>query len=184
MPSFQQTQLSHKVIIVSWLKAYFLHQIFGVFLFIVHAQPFRYIVDSRSLHLGAIPLLLHGPFSLLVPFYAQQLFFPYLEFYLPELRCIHHLFPQMLLDDFCQITFPCLLILFGNEWRALLSVGGVSGEGLKVEMSEERFVLGVVEFHNMFMIIILNYSLKSEQAINKSIIFAISRMASLPLKRI
>lgn len=90
----------------------------------------------------------------------------------------------MLLDDFCQITFPCLLILFGNEWRALLSVGGVSGEGLKVEMSEERFVLGVVGFHNMFMIIILNYSLKSEQSINKSIIFAISRMASLPLKRI
>jgi hypothetical protein len=45
-------------------------------------------------------------------------------------------------------------------------------------------VLGVVEFHNMFMIIILNYSLKSEQSINKSIIFATSRMASLPLKRI
>ena len=80
MPSFQQTQLSHKVIIVSWLKAYFLHQIFGVFLFIVHAQPFRNIVDSRSLHLGAIPLLLHRPFSLLVPFDAQQLFFPYQEF--------------------------------------------------------------------------------------------------------
>ena len=39
-------------------------------------------------------------------------------------------------------------------------------------------MLGVVEFHNMFMIIILNYSLKSEQSINESIIFAISRMAS------
>ena len=38
--------------------------------------------------------------------------------------------------------------------------------------------------YNMFMIIILNYSLKSEQAINKSIIFATSRMALLPLKRI
>ena len=34
-------------------------------------------------------------------------------------------------------------------------------------------MLGVVEFHNMFMIIILNYSLKSEQSINKSIIFAL-----------
>ena len=37
VPSFQQSQQSHEVIIVSWLKAYFLHQIFGVFLFIVHA---------------------------------------------------------------------------------------------------------------------------------------------------
>ena len=90
----------------------------------------------------------------------------------------------MLLDDFCQIASPCLLILFGNKWRALLSVEGVPGEWLEVEMPEEEFVLGVVEFHNMFMIIILNYSLKSEQSINKSIIFAISRMASLPLKRI
>ena len=149
MPSFQQTQQSRKVIIIPWLKAYFLHQIFGVFLFIVHAQPFRYIVDSRSLHLGAIPLLLHGPFSLLIPFDAQQLFFPYLEFYLPELRCIHHLCLQMLLDDFCQIASPCLLVLFGNKWRALLSVGGVSGEGFKVEMPEEGFVLWcIVLLHN------------------------------------
>ena len=62
VPSFQQTQLCREVIIVPWLKAYFLYQIFGVFLFIVHAQPFRNIVDSRSLHLGAIPLLLHGTF--------------------------------------------------------------------------------------------------------------------------
>ena len=173
MPSFQQTQLSRKVIIISWFKAYFLHQIFGVFLFIVHAQPIRNIVDSRSLHLGAIPLLLHGPFSLLVPFYAQQLFFPYLEFYLPELRCIHHLFLQMLLDYFCQIVLPCLLVLFGNEWRTLLTIEGVLGEWLEVKVPEEGFVLGVVEFHNMFMIIILNYSLKSEQSINKSIIFAL-----------
>ena len=134
MPSFQQTQLSRKVIIISWLKAYFLHQIFGVFLFIVHAQPFRYIVDSRSLHLGAIPLLLHRPFPFLVPFYAQQLFFPYLEFNISEFRCIHHLFLQMLLDDFCQIASPCLLVLFGNEWRALLTVEGVPGEWLEVEM--------------------------------------------------
>ena len=56
MPTLQQTQQSRKVIIIPRLKAYFLHQIFGVFLFIVHAQPFRNIVDSRSLHLGAIPL--------------------------------------------------------------------------------------------------------------------------------
>ena len=160
MPSFQQSQLSHEIIIVSWLKAYFLHQIFGVFLFIVHAQPFGNIVDSRSLHLGAIPLLLHRPFSLLVPFYAQQLFFPYLEFNIPKFRGSHHHFLQMLLDDFCQITFPCLLILFGNEWRTLLTIEGVLGEWLEVEVPEERFVLGVVEFHNMFMIIILNYSLK------------------------
>ena len=173
MPSFQQTQLSHKVIIVSWLKAYFLHQIFGVFLFIVNAQPFRNIVNSRSLHLGAIPLFLHRPFSLLVPFYAQQLFFPYLEFYISELRCIHHFCLQMLLDDFFQITSPCLLILFGNKWRTLLTIEGVLGEWLEVKVPEEGFVLGVVEFHNMFMIIILNYSLKSEQSINKSIIFAL-----------
>lgn len=184
VPSFHQSQLCHEIIIVPWLKAYFLHQIFGVFLFLVHAQPFRNIVDSRSLHLVAISLLLHGPFSLLVPFYAQQLFFPYLEFNISGLRCIHHLFPQMLLDDFCQIAFPCLLVLFGNEWRTLLTIEDVLGEWLKVEVPEEGFVLGVVEFHNMFMIIILNYSLKSEQSINKSIIFAILRMASLPLKRI
>ena len=64
---------------------------------------------------GAIPLLFHGPFPLLVPFDAQQLFFPYLEFYLPELRCIHHLCLQMLLDGFCQIASPSLLVLFGNK---------------------------------------------------------------------
>ena len=148
MPSFQQTQQSRKVIIISWLKAYFLHQIFGVFLFIVNAQPFRNIVNSRSLHLGAIPLFLHRPFSLLVPFYAQQLFFPYLEFNIPELRCIHHLCLQMLLDDFFQITSPCLLVLFGNEWRTLLTIEGVPGEWLEIEVPEEGFVLGVVGIHN------------------------------------
>ena len=138
LPSFQQTQLSHEVIIISWLKAYFLHQIFGVFLFIVHAQPFRYIVDSQSLHLGTIPLLLHRPFSLLVPFNAQQLFFPYLEFNIPELRCMHHLCLQMLLDDFCQIALPYLLILVGNEWRTLLSVEGVPGKWLEVEVQRKN----------------------------------------------
>ena len=137
MPSFQQTQLSHKVIIVSWLKAYFLHQIFGVFLFIVNAQPFRNIVNSRSLHLGAIPLLLHGPFSLLVPFDAYQLLIVHHILYLPELRGIHHLRLQMLLDGFCQIAFPCLLVLFGNEWRTLLTVEGVPGEWLEVEVLEK-----------------------------------------------
>ena len=53
----------------------------------------------------------------------------------------------MLLDDFFQIALPCLLVLFGNEWRTLLSVEGVPGEWLEVEMPEEGFVLGVVEFH-------------------------------------
>ena len=67
-----------------------------------------------------------------VPFDAQQLFFPYLEFYLPELRCIHHLFLQMLLDDFCQIASPSLLVLFGNKWRTLLTIEGVPGKWLNV----------------------------------------------------
>ena len=53
----------------------------------------------------------------------------------------------MLLDDFFQIAFPCLLILFGNEWRTLLTIEGVPGEWLKVEALEEGFVLGVVWFH-------------------------------------
>ena len=55
----------------------------------------------------------------------------------------------MLLDDFCQIPSPCLLVLFGNEWWTLLTIEGVPGEWLKVEVSEEEFVLGVVEFHNV-----------------------------------
>ena len=53
----------------------------------------------------------------------------------------------MLLDDFFQIALPCLLVLFGNEWRTLLSVEGVPGEWLKVEVPEEVFVVSVVEFH-------------------------------------
>ena len=65
----------------------------------------------------------------------------------------------MLLDDFCQIASPCLLVLFGNEWRALLTIEGMPGKWLEVEMPEKGFVLGVVEFHNMFMIIIRDYSL-------------------------
>lgn len=144
MPTLQQTQQSRKVIIIPRLKAYFLHQIFGVFLFIVHAQPFRNIIDSQSLHLGAIPLLFHRLFSLLVPFDAQQLFFPYLEFYLPKLRGIHHLFLQMLIDDFCQIASPCLLVLFCNEWRTLLTIEGVPGEGLEVEVQRKDLCCGLI----------------------------------------
>lgn len=55
----------------------------------------------------------------------------------------------MLLDYFFQIVLPYLLILFGNEWRTLLTVEGVLGEWLEVEVPEEGFVLGVVEFHNV-----------------------------------
>ena len=55
----------------------------------------------------------------------------------------------MLLDFFFQIVLPYLLILFGNEWRTLLTVEGVPGEWFEVEVSEEGFVLGVVEFHNV-----------------------------------
>ena len=57
--------------------------------------------------------------------------------YIPELRGIHHLCLQMLLDYFCQITPPCLLILFGNEWRTLLTIEGVPSEWLEVEMPED-----------------------------------------------
>ena len=53
----------------------------------------------------------------------------------------------MLLDDFFQIVSLCLLVLFGNEWRALLSVEGVPGEWLEVEMLEEGFMLWVILFH-------------------------------------
>ena len=65
----------------------------------------------------------------------------------------------MLLDYFFQIALPYLLVLVGNEWRTLLTVEGVPGEWLEVEVPEEGFVLGVVKFHNMFMIIIRDYSL-------------------------
>ena len=43
----------------------------------------------------------------------------------------------MLLDYFCQITPSCLLILFGNEWRTLLTIEGVPSEWLEVEMPED-----------------------------------------------
>ena len=56
----------------------------------------------------------------------------------------------MLLDDFLQITSPCLLVLFGNKWRTLLSIEGVPGEWLEIEVSEEGFVLGVVWIHKLF----------------------------------
>ena len=73
-----------------------------------------------------------------------------LQFNISELRCIHHLSLQMLLDDFLQITSPCLLVLFGNKWRTLLSIEGVPGEWLEIEVSEEGFVLGVVWIHKLF----------------------------------
>ena len=50
-------------------------------------------------------------------------------------------------DDFFQIPSPCLLVLFCNKWRALLSVEGVPGKWLEVEVPEEGFMLGAVEFH-------------------------------------
>lgn len=50
-------------------------------------------------------------------------------------------------DDFFQIASPCLLVLFGNKWRTLLSVEGVPSEWLEVEMLEKGFVLGGVDFH-------------------------------------
>ena len=53
----------------------------------------------------------------------------------------------MLLDDFFQIASPCLLVLIGNEWRTLLTIEGVPGEWLEVEVPKEGFVLGVVWFH-------------------------------------
>ena len=43
----------------------------------------------------------------------------------------------MLLDDFCRIASPCLIVLFGNEWRTLLTVEGVPSEWLEVEMPED-----------------------------------------------
>ena len=49
---------------------------------------------------------------------------------------------------------PCLLVLFGNKWRTLLTVEGVPGKWLEVEVPEEGFVLGVVGFHNSSTIFI------------------------------
>ena len=56
----------------------------------------------------------------------------------------------MLLDNFCQIASPCLLVFFGNKWRTLLIIEGVPGEWLEIEVSEEGFVLGVVWIHKLF----------------------------------
>lgn len=152
MSSFQQSQLSHEIIIVSWLKAYFLHQIFGVFLFIVHAQPFRNIVDPRSLHLGPIPLSLHHPLTPFIIFDARQLLIAHHRLYLPEFRRIHHLCLQMLLDEFLQVTPPYLFVLFSNEGWALLSVEGVPGERLEVEVPEEGLMLWcIVLLHNSYL---------------------------------
>jgi hypothetical protein len=79
---------------------------------------------------------------------AQQLFFPYLEFNISELRCIHHLFLQMLLDDFFSDSVAMPPCSFGNKWRTLLSAEGVPGEWLEVEVPEEGFVLWISLFHN------------------------------------
>ena len=57
----------------------------------------------------------------------------------------------MLLDNFYQIALPYLLVLVGNEWRTLLTVEGVPGKWLEVEVPEEGFVLGIVEFHNVYL---------------------------------
>lgn len=57
----------------------------------------------------------------------------------------------MLLDDFYQIALPYLLVLVSNEWRTLLTVEGVPGKWLEVEVPEEGFVLGIVEFHNVYL---------------------------------
>ena len=43
----------------------------------------------------------------------------------------------MFLDNFFQIPSPCLLVLFGNEWRTLLTIEGVPSEWLEVEMPED-----------------------------------------------
>ena len=54
----------------------------------------------------------------------------------------------MLLDNFFQIPSPCLLVLFGNEWRTLLSIVSVPREWLDGEVPEKGFVLWVVGYHN------------------------------------
>ena len=152
VPTLQQSQQSHEVIIVSWLKVYFLHQILGVFLFIVHAQPFGNIVDPRPLHPSPIPLPLHHPLALLIIFDAHQLLIAHHRRNLPELRNIHHLCLQMLLDEFLQVTPPYLFVLFSNEGWALLSVEGVPGERLEVEVPEEGLMLWcIVLLHNSYL---------------------------------
>ena len=64
----------------------------------------------------------------------------------------------MFLDNFFQIPSPCFPVLFGNEWRTLLTIGGVPNEWLEVEMLEKGFVLGVVEFHNFTINLRIQFS--------------------------
>lgn len=132
VPTFQKPQQSHEVIIVSWLKTHFLQEILGVFLLIIHAQPFRNIVDSWSLHPSPIPLPLHHPLALLIIFDAHQLLIVHHRLNLPELRSIHHLSLQMLLDEFHQVTPPNLFVLFRNKGWALLSVASLPGKWLNI----------------------------------------------------
>lgn len=68
-----------------------------------------------------IPLSLHHPLALLIIFDAHQLLIAHHRLNLPELRSIHHLSLQMLLDEFLQVTPPYLFVLFGNKGWALLS---------------------------------------------------------------
>lgn len=69
-----------------------------------------------------IPLSLHHPLALLIIFDAHQLLIAHHRLNLPELRSIHHLSLQMLLDEFLQVTPPYLFVLFGNIRWTLLSV--------------------------------------------------------------
>ena len=132
VPTFQKPQQSHEVIIVPWLKAHFLQEISGVFLLIIHIQPFGNIVDPRPLHPGPIPLSLHHPLALLIIFDAHQLLIVPHRLNLPELRRIHHLCLQMLLDEFLQVTPPNLFVLFGNKGWALLSLASLPSEWFEI----------------------------------------------------
>lgn len=79
-----------------------------------------------------IPLSLHHPLALLIIFDAQQLLIAHHRLNLPELRSIHHLSLQMLLDEFLQVTPPYLFVLFGNIRWTLLSVACLPGEWLNI----------------------------------------------------
>ena len=79
-----------------------------------------------------IPLSLHHPLALLIIFDAHQLLIAHHRLNLPELRSIHHLSLQMLLDEFLQVTPPYLFVLFCNKGWALLSVASFPGKWLNV----------------------------------------------------
>lgn len=79
-----------------------------------------------------IPLSLHHPLALLIIFDAHQLLIAHHRLNLPELRSIHHLSLQMLLDEFLQVTPPYLFVLFGNIRWTLLSVACLPGEWLNI----------------------------------------------------